>query len=350
MKTISLQAAFTPLLLLASLVAGRAQWLTEEVALSPGWNAIYLSVQPSATNCAAAFSGLPIEEVWCWNPPRRSAQFQDNPQQPSLRSHDWLCWRPASHPQAFLNSLCWLQGGRGYLIKLAPNVAPLTWRVKGTPVLFRREWKTGVRTFTGLPVAANVTSFEDFFRASTGIGISSANGGEISQVNPAGQGLLLFTPSRVKVQPTIAYWILAHDATDYAGSVRVTLDHGNSLTFASGITTRHVLIRNESAAACTVMVRLLPSESAPASQSPAVAGAVPLNYREMDWSLRPPQQVYRPLEPLLTRSVAAGATWDVELSPRRAQMASGGAGARYQSLLEISDGATVRQVVGVWAE
>ena len=70
----------------------------------------------------------------------------------------------------------------------------------------------------------------------------------------------------------------------------------------------------------------------------------------MDWSLRLPQQVYRPIEPLLTRSVAAGATWDLELSPRRAQMTSGGAGARYQSLLEISDGATVRQVVGVWAE
>ena len=348
MKPISAFAAFASLFLLTSLLPCRGQWLTEEVALTAGWNAVYLSVQPSATDCAALFAGLPVQGVWCWNPAPRSAQFKDDPQQPLARSHDWLCWRPANHPQAFLNSLCWVQGGRGYLVQLATNSTPLTWRVKGTPVLFRREWKAATRTFTGLPVAANITSFEDFFRASSAIGISSANGGEICQVNSAGQGLRLFTPSRVKIQPTLAYWILGRDATDYAGSVRVTLDNGSGLTFPAGISTRHLLIRNESAAACTVTVRSLASESAPDASSPAVAGAVPLNYREVDWSLSPPQKVYRALDPLLSRSVEAGATWDLELSPRRAQMAGGGA--RYQSLLEVSDGATVRQVVGVWAE
>ena len=348
MKPISVFAAFASLFLLTSLLPCRGQWLTEQIALTPGWNAVYLSVQPNATNCAAVFASLPVEAVWCWNPPLRAAQFHDNPQQPSARRPDWLYWRPESSPQAFLNSLRWVQGGRGYLIKLATNATPLTWSVKGTPVLFRREWKAGAMNFTGLPVAANTTSFVDFFQASSAIGTMRANNGEISQVNAAGQGVRLFTPARVTIQPTVAYWILSHDATDYAGSVRVTLDYGSVVTFPAGISARHVLIRNESAAARTVTVRSLASESAPGFQSPAVAGAVPLNYRELDWSQSPPQKVYRALDPVLSRSVAAGATWDLELSPSRAQMAGGGA--RCQSLLEVSDGATVRQVVGVWAE
>jgi hypothetical protein len=113
---------------------------------------------------------------------------------------------------------------------------------------------------------------------------------------------------------------------------------------------RTVRICNESATARSVTVRVLSSEPPPPGDLAKVAGAVPLDYREKDWSQGWPKDDYRPLAPQVSQTLAPGATWNLELTPRRQQMQGAAVDALWQSLLEITDGGTVRKLVGVRAE
>src|SRR5437762_5568389 len=37
-----------------------AQWVTQTITLNPGWNAVYLEVQPANSDCDAVFAGMPV--------------------------------------------------------------------------------------------------------------------------------------------------------------------------------------------------------------------------------------------------------------------------------------------------
>ncbi len=61
-----LRHSILPSLVLSTLPA-LAQWTTQTIPLRPGWNAVFLEVQPEPRECEALFSGLPIESAWGWN-------------------------------------------------------------------------------------------------------------------------------------------------------------------------------------------------------------------------------------------------------------------------------------------
>lgn len=197
---------------------------------------------------------------------------------------------------------------------------------------------------------SSIATFEDFFRDTPAIPISRADGGEFYQLDAAGRSTRIWEPSRTKIQPGAVYWILCRDATDYAGPLRVELDHGNALEFPAAVWTRRLHIRNAGSEARTVTIRSLPSESPPSNDFANVAGPVVLDYREKDWSQGLPRDVFHSLAPQVSQTLAPGTTWTLELSPRRREMRSAPTDALWQSLLEVSDGATVRQLVGVVAE
>jgi hypothetical protein len=329
-------------------VLAQAQWLTQELSLQPGWNAVHLAVQPHAAGCAAAFANLPVQGVWMWNQRPSRMLFTTDASQLLPRNPDWLFWLPASHPQNDLRTLHSIRGGQSYLIRLAPDAAPTTWRIQGTPIVFRRSWLPQAMNLTGLPVPQGGATFDDFFRSSTAIPLNRTDGGEIYQVGISGQGVRVWEPSRTRIQAGAAYWIRCKEATQYAGPLRVELDYGTSLDFPAGVWTRRLKLVNDGRSASTVTIRLLPSEPAP-TDTPPVAGIVPLSYREQDWSQGRPKDTVRPLQPSISRSLAAGDTWTLELTPRRQEMQATPTGSVWQSLLEITDGAAVREWVGVSA-
>ena len=41
-----------------------AQWAWQQIVLRPGWNAVFLEVDPAPEECAALFAGMPVESVW----------------------------------------------------------------------------------------------------------------------------------------------------------------------------------------------------------------------------------------------------------------------------------------------
>ena len=63
------------LILGLGLCSGFAQWVTQSITLNPGWNAVFLEVQPANPDCDAVFAGIPVESVWAWNRRYSSVQF-----------------------------------------------------------------------------------------------------------------------------------------------------------------------------------------------------------------------------------------------------------------------------------
>ena len=126
----------TPFFLIATLLGAlghdvHAQWIEQQLVLKPGWNAVFLEVDPVPNECNALFAGLPIESVWDWNRTADSAQFVQDPSTLIPGSPGWLTWFPPSHPSANQMNLFALRDGRPYLIKLADNAPATTWTVTG---------------------------------------------------------------------------------------------------------------------------------------------------------------------------------------------------------------------------
>ena len=45
----------------------QAQWMTQDIPLVAGWNAVHLKVHPADADCAAVFSDEAITQVSWWN-------------------------------------------------------------------------------------------------------------------------------------------------------------------------------------------------------------------------------------------------------------------------------------------
>src|SRR5690349_2757716 len=52
-----------------------AAWNTQAVTLQPGWNAVFLEVQPEPDAVDQVFEGLPVRSVWMWNRRFSPVQF-----------------------------------------------------------------------------------------------------------------------------------------------------------------------------------------------------------------------------------------------------------------------------------
>ena len=95
MNTLRLRIALVSLLVIASGLSARAQWLTQVNNLKAGWNAVYLHVDASHTNVNDLVSreaGNPIQEIWQWQPALPTGQFTESPQLPTSPGTQWARW------------------------------------------------------------------------------------------------------------------------------------------------------------------------------------------------------------------------------------------------------------------
>src|SRR6266487_2743910 len=95
------------------------QWTTQSITLNPGWNAVYLEVEPAIPDCDTLFAGLPVESVWAWNRRFTSVQFIQDAGALIPGQADWLTYVPANHPARATRNLYQLLGARAYLVKLS---------------------------------------------------------------------------------------------------------------------------------------------------------------------------------------------------------------------------------------
>jgi len=320
-----------------------AQWTTQSISLRPGWNAVYLEVQPEPRDVATVFAGLQMESVWMWNRRYDSVQFLVNPAELLPGNPNWLNYIAAAPPLDGESALHSILGGRCYLIRLAATAPVTNWQVQGQPVVPAANWLADSLNFVGFGVSSTTPpTFQQFFQS------SPAHQNTLRfRLDALGRWQRLSNPSTLMAAGE-AFWVRSDGASDFTGPVQVRPALGTRIDFGRTLVEQKVVLRNRTTATRTVEVRQLASQSPPAGL-PTLAGPVPLSYwndqtrATYGWSDFPA---------VLSLSLAPGEEKTLRLAIRRTAMAAAPAGdstALYQSLLEVRDSGFCRCVIPVIA-
>ena len=331
-----------------------AQWATQTIQLRPGWNAVFLELQPDPREIDSVFAGVPVESVWRWNRRFNPVEFIQDPTSLVPAQPDWLVFFPTTHPLANQSTLFSIDGCRAYLIKLPDNAAAVTWSVTGTVTARKIEWLSDSFNFVGqiLP-ENNPPTFQTFFNGS-----AAHNNQAAYRLTP--QGTWQQVPATTAMQRGEAFWIRCNGPSDFQGPLNVTLPQQSGLDYGRVLVEQTFTIKNSSASAKTVHLRRLDSADPPSDSTLGFAGQVPLNYWKNATPTEPPQWV--PFPPILSSTLEPGQEWEVRLEVKRTamtpppenQLAARAVPASpqiYQSILEITEaGNSARAAIPVRAE
>jgi hypothetical protein len=332
---------------LAAALTTHGQWTNQSFTLRPGWNAVYLELQPEPQQCDAAFAGLPVESVWAWNRRFSTVQFVTNVNDLAVGQPDWLTYVPSNSPSRAVMNLFILEGGRPYLIKLRPDAPAVTpWRIDGKPIIRRPDWLKDSLNFMGFPLAATgQPTFERFFAASP-----AQFGKPVYRLGTDGFWQRVLNLSSATLARGEAFWVQSDGISTYPGPLSAAFEQGRGLDYGRILVEQTLRIQNNSTNTRTVTLRKQASASAPAGAQPSLAGDVPVCYFVMNVASN--QFGWAPLPSQLSSNVPPGGEWAIRLEVRRTAMTppAGGAGGLYQSLLEITDGAGSRLLVPITAK
>jgi len=148
------------------MTSAQGQTITQTITLQPGWNAVWLEVQPTNNSAAAVFANLPVASAWSRAERISSVDFIQNPSEASFNESGWLAWLPAWRTESFLNNLFAVFANRAYLLRCT-NTATVVWNITGRPALRQPEWVPDAFNLRGAPVDPTAPpAFLNFFRHS----------------------------------------------------------------------------------------------------------------------------------------------------------------------------------------
>ena len=246
--------------------AAFAQWVTQTITLNPGWNAVYLEIQPATNDCDAVFAGIPVESVWAWNRRFTSVQFIQDASKLVPGQPDWLAYLPPDHPAHATRNLFAMQGARAYLIKLKNGASATTWNVIGQPVVRQIDWVPNSLNFVGFPIApAGGPTFQSFFSG------SSAHAGQpLYRLNTSGRWQLVSSPATTSLRAGESFWINCQGASTFSGPVQLTLEQRDGLLYGRVLTEQTLRIKNNSATVRSLTVQELVSQVPPGTNFPVL--------------------------------------------------------------------------------
>ena len=310
-----------PLFALLLLSAASAQELSQSVTLLPGWNSVWVEVQPADNETATVFAGIPVESAWTWLEPETPAEFIQSVSEAAFSAAGWQRWFPPGRNEAVLNNLFRVQANRAYLIKLGGSSA-VNWTLTGRPSLRRPTWTPDAFSLRGLPVdPATPVSFRNFLRP------SAAHYDEEADRPEAVYRLNRLLGEWQAVGPTTpvtrgeAYWIFSRGASDFLAPLDATVEFGDGLDFGAEVDALELQLENGRGQPGNAILRhLVPGEDGVLSHydfDPAAGGQ------------------WLPLPDPLGLPIAAGDEIPLRLAPRRQDMPT----ALQQGILEVRDGA-----------
>lgn len=317
----------------------RAQWLTQSLDLVPGWNAVYLEVQPYPDWTDNVFSNTPVQSVWKWTRRFTTIQFEKDPSETTVQDPHWQVWFPPDSSNRYATRLPQIEGGRAYLVHVPTNASAFTLRVKGRVIMPIPEWYPHSLNLIGLNVDSNqAPTFADYFAYTPAIRTDQGSRNALYTLLPSGKSETIVQPARVAPKKGAAYWIQCARTPAATSPLVAEPDTGTGLDFGSSKNRETLRIQNLwTNRSMTVTVRLRDSETPPTDAGmPSLAGAVPLSYLVKTnndgvwhWYTFPDQG--------LTQTVAPGGEWDLYLGVRRDDMTTTDTNAEYQSILDVKE-------------
>ena len=267
-------------LLLLGTLSVRAQWQTESFLIKPGWNAVYLNVDPSyqtLDDSVGADTHNPINQVWLWQPPATTLQFVTSPALPQAPNSQWATWGRIG--TGIADTLQTLVPNNAYLV-YSVATTNFNWNVKGQPVVPSFSWTSSGLNFFGFSTpGTNAPNFDQFLALSPALysaqQIFSYPGGELSPVNP----IQVFALRTTTVTRGQAYWLRAGNlANSYFGPFQIVAAAASGIVFGDSLSEYSIKLHNSTATNLTVNLRMVSSESPPPGQ-PVIAGPPPLLVR-----------------------------------------------------------------------
>lgn len=323
-------------------VPAHAEWATQTLTLQPGWNAVFLEVQPADNLCDTVFEGVPIKSAWKWNRKLQLQQFVKNPNELLPKDPDWLIYFPKGEARSFLTDLHAVNAGEPYLIELGGS-EPFTWTLHGRAGAPALAWLPDSFNLAGfyMDPAADVT-VKDFLKYD-----SALAGQAVYRVTPEGKAVKV-DAAAAKMKRGEAFWVYSKGNTSYAGPFSAAVESGKALDFGKSAKEGALLVTNKTDQPKTVTVQLAPSERPAAAKGakdgegdatplPPLAGDVQLSYGKLiGWA---------PLPERLEFTVPANSTQRLPLAVRRAVMRQAASanksaieGGQFESVLQVSDG------------
>ncbi|MEW6156068.1 MAG: hypothetical protein AB1813_01460 [Verrucomicrobiota bacterium] len=343
---------FLVLVLMFSVGAARAQWLTQSFTLKPGWNAIFTHVDASYQSLDALLPDAngPVAEIWLWKPTFSTAQFIDTPYADAVANYQWAVWTSA---RGDTDTLMTLVGNAAYLINNR-TAADYVWTVKGRPVPPVYQWTTTGLNFLGFPTPANsAPNFATYLAPAPDLDLAKTlqnsarvfryPGGNLGESNPS--EVVSFTASTTPVSRGQAYWVRGSTNyyNRYYGPVEVSLQNPDGILFRDTLGTYSLRLKNLTSIARTVTFDLLPSEQPPLDQ-PAITAMPQLLIRG---ALSPTTLTYEYTvlagqSFTLTPQGQAGSELQVVLGLNRSAMTAP-PGSLYAGILRIADTSGLQQ-------
>jgi len=325
----------------------QAQWITQINSLKPGWNAVYLHVDPDHASLSdpsiAGLSG-PIEEIWHWNPPEIAEQITtpQSGEQPS----QWTRW----HRTNGLTNLK-LTGNGAYLVRMNNSVTSYSWPVKGKPVTPTYRWTLTGLNFVGFPTPPGAPpSFASFFQPAPELLTDATSlfryqGGEFGPTNP--MAISPFLAPITPVKRDQAYWARAGEAyNQYFGPFQILGSGSSGIRFGAQGGQARFRLRNLVTNTITVTFTVVPSETNPTNNRsnpllPPLLLRGPIN--PVDLTYTHTNLTAAPQQWTLAGKGQVGSEVEVTLGLNRLAMTAG-AGTLYAAILRLTDSLGFSQV------
>jgi len=220
----SITAAFL-ILIINCAIAGATATMEKKFILHPGWNSIFLDVQPEPADPSGVFATLPKgSSVWTWINKNSSVEFISNPDEGLLKIPGW-CVFFQDEEKSFLNNLHAIIAGWAYLINIAGD-QPIELAVTGIASVKKTTWIPDSFNLTGLKVTPdNPPDFQTFFSASP-----AHTGQAMYTLNPV-TGIWNFINPATKIKAGEAYWVYCEGASEYQGPLEIILPGLNGFDY-----------------------------------------------------------------------------------------------------------------------
>ncbi|HKL51757.1 MAG TPA: hypothetical protein VJ908_11355 [Wenzhouxiangellaceae bacterium] len=225
-------------LLMAVLRPGNASALEQTIELEPGWNAIYVRLDPDVRDIEAVFADLPVRSVWRFIPDEVGTEFVTDPAAGLLELEGWFGWFPEPRPEAFLSNLFQISANTAYLVEMeGTQTRQIT--ITGDPVFRDIRWRSDGFTLTGLPVSpVQPPSFAEFFEPS-----GAHRGQPVYSLSSDGRWSAV-PPASTMIDSNHAYWVRTAGNSRFQGRMELVLAQGESLEYARALDQIQIVLRN----------------------------------------------------------------------------------------------------------
>lgn len=302
---------------------------TQTFELHPGWNAIYLEVQPEQNDIDQMLAGIPVESAWRWFPREiEQLEFVQDPAEGLQNINGWHGYFPYPHPESFLTNLFTMTANQTYLIKLT-GTQNLTWQVTGKPKLKRQKWISNSYNLVGLRVEpGNEPTFGDYFSP------SPAHAGQsIYRLDAAGVWQSVAQPFSTPAKTGEAYWVFTKGTSNYQGPMDVSLEYDVDLDYKSSLNTQKIIVQNNADIPTAITLRRLITTQ----------NRLPLSFELKDDAAG--ERSWPDLQETLSYFVSSRDDVFINLAVRRADLLE----ERMEEMLEFTNGLGSRVLVHVGA-